>query len=187
MRFPNCNKCLSQDLLLISFSAAADAFFSICGSLQLFSNADAAISIQCCLRFLLQSMPLSALAVLTGLQASKQARQQLLAAVHPHACDDTSSIAQDALQAVKNILQCSKLEAKGIAESSGAAAALQGFKQNLKSHISSICHVETHIVEDVKCRRDLLQMCNDIESMPCMSEQQTSESAGRTDPGHEEL
>lgn len=121
------------------------------------------------------------------MQASKSERQNLLAAVHPHACDDSSSIAQDALQAVKNILQCSKLEAKGIAESSGAAAALQGFKQNLKSHISSICHVETHVVEDMKCRRDLLQMCNDIESMPCMSEQQTSESAGRTDLGHEEL
>ena len=120
-------------------------------------------------------------------QASKQERQKLLAAVHPHACDDSSSIAQDALQAVKNSLQCSKLEAKGIAELSGAAAALQGFKQNLRSHISSICHVETHVVEDVQCRRDLLQMCNDIESMPCMSEQQTSESAGRTDPDHSEL
>ena len=105
--------------------------------------------------------------------------------MHPHACDDSSSIAQDALQAVKNILQCSGSEAKGIAETSGATAALQGFKQNLKSHISSICHVETHIVEDVQCRRDLLQTCNDIEGMPCLSEKHMSETV--TGSSHEEL
>ena len=71
--------------------------------------------------------------------------------------------------AVKGILECSDTEAQQLAHDSGAAAALQHLKQSLKSHLNSICLVESYHVEDVQCKRDLLHLCNDIESMPCLS------------------
>lgn len=103
------------------------------------------------------------------MQASKEERQQLLAAIHPHACDGANSLAEEALMAVKGVLECSDSDAKQLAEESGTSSAIQSLKQGLKSHLNSICHVESYVVEDVQCKRDLLQMCNDIDNMPCLT------------------
>ena len=103
------------------------------------------------------------------LQVLAADRQQLLAAVHPHACDASDSNVEEALMAVKGILECSDTEAPQIAQDSGASTALRNLKQSLKSHLNSICHVESYHVEDVQCKRDLLHLCNDIDSMPCLS------------------
>ncbi|DBB09552.1 TPA: hypothetical protein ACH3X3_008110 [Trebouxia sp. C0006] len=104
-----------------------------------------------------------------SLQASKTERQQLLAAIHPHACDGANNFAEEALMAVKGVLECSDTDAKQLAEESGTSSAIQSLKQGLKSHLNSICHVESYVVEDVQCKRDLLQMCNDIDNMPCLT------------------
>ena len=103
------------------------------------------------------------------LQASKAERQHLLAAIHPHACDGADSLAEEALTAVKGVLECSDSDAKQMAEDSGTSSALLTLKQGLKAHLNSICHVESYVVEDVQCKRDLLQMCNDIDNMPCLT------------------
>ena len=103
------------------------------------------------------------------MQASKAERQQLLAAIHPHACDGANNLAEEALMAVKGVLECSDTDAKQLAEESGTSSAIQSLKQGLKSHLNSICHVESYVVEDVQCKRDLLQMCNDIDNMPCLT------------------
>lgn len=71
--------------------------------------------------------------------------------------------------AVKGVLECSDTDAKQLAEESGTSSAIQSLKQGLKSHLNSICHVESYVVEDVQCKRDLLQMCNDIDNMPCLT------------------
>lgn len=88
--------------------------------------------------------------------------------------------------AVKGILECSDTEAPQIAHDSGASAALQNLKQSLKSHLNSICHVESYHVEDVQCKRDLLHLCNDIDSMPCLSNKATS-SQEQKESQHEDL
>ncbi len=119
-------------------------------------------------------------------QASKAERQQLLAAIHPHACDGANSLAEEALMAVKGVLECSNTEARQLAEDSGTSAALQSLKQGLKSHLNSICHVETYVVEDVQCKRDLLQLCSDIDSMPCLTSSETSQTKHASSK-HQEL
>lgn len=111
------------------------------------------------------------------MQVIAEARQQLLAAVHPHACDDTSSNREEALMAVKGILECSDAEAQQIAQASGASTALQNLKKSLQSHLNSICHVESYHVEDVQCKRDLLNLCKDIDSMPCLSSKAIEQKA----------
>ena len=118
------------------------------------------------------------------LQASKAERQQLLAAIHPHACDGANNLAEEALMAVKGVLECSDTDAKQLAEESGTSSAIQSLKQGLKSHLNSICHVESYVVEDVQCKRDLLQMCNEIDNMPCLTaEGHTEKSTSK----HQEL
>ena len=118
------------------------------------------------------------------LQASKAERQQLLAAIHPHACDGANNLASEALMAVKGVLECSDTDAKQLAEESGASSAIQSLKQGLKSHLNSICHVESYVVEDVQCKRDLLQMCNDIDNMPCLT---AEDHTAKTTSKHQEL
>lgn len=120
------------------------------------------------------------------LQVVAADRQQLLAAVHPLACDTSESNVEEALMAVKGILECSDAEAPQIAQDSGASAALQNLKQSLKSHLNSICHVESYHVEDVQCKRDLLHLCNDIDSMPCLSSK-AAKSEKQKDSQHEDL
>ncbi|KAA6425480.1 MAG: hypothetical protein FRX49_04378 [Trebouxia sp. A1-2] len=117
-------------------------------------------------------------------QASKAERQQLLAAIHPHACDGANNLASEALMAVKGVLECSDTDAKQLAEESGASSAIQSLKQGLKSHLNSICHVESYVVEDVQCKRDLLQMCNDIDNMPCLT---AEDHTAKTTSKHQEL
>ena len=107
-----------------------------------------------------------------------------MAAIHPHACDGADSLAEEALTAVKGVLECSDSDAKQLAEESGTSSALLSLKQSLKAHLNSICHVESYVVEDVQCKRDLLQKCNDIDSMPCLTAgSQTDKSSSK----HNEL
>lgn len=86
--------------------------------------------------------------------------------------------------AVKGVLECSDTDAKQLAEESGASSAIQSLKQGLKSHLNSICHVESYVVEDVQCKRDLLQMCNDIDNMPCLT---AEDHTAKTTSKHQEL
>ena len=120
------------------------------------------------------------------LQASRADRQQLLTAIHPHACEGADNFAEEALLAVKGVLECSNTEAKQLAEDSGTNMALQTLKQGLKSHLNSICHVESYVVEDVQCKRDLLQLCNDIDSMPCLLSTQATQTK-QASSKHEDL
>ncbi|KAL3148863.1 hypothetical protein ABBQ32_001736 [Trebouxia sp. C0010 RCD-2024] len=60
-----------------------------------------------------------------GKKVTAKDRQKLLAAVHPHACHETSSNREEALMAVRGILECSDTEAQQIAHNSGASTALQ--------------------------------------------------------------
>ena len=123
-----------------------------------------------------------------ALQVTAADRQKLLAAVHPLACDESNSNIEQALMAVKGILECSKTEAQQLAQDSGASTALQNLKQSLKSHLNSICHVESYHVDDVQCKRDLLHLCNDIDSMPCMSSDEMKfENDNQQSLQHEDL
>ena len=110
------------------------------------------------------------------LQTSKAARQELLTALHAQACDSTNSLAEEALLAVKGVLECSPTDAKELAESSGTRTALHSMQQQLKSHLNSYAHVESYVVDSVQCEKDLLQLCNDIDSMPILTESATKKA-----------
>ena len=90
--------------------------------------------------------------------------------MHPHACDSSDSVAEEALLAVKGVLECSTTDAKELAESSGTHTALHSMQQQLKSHLSSYAHVESYVVDNIQCQRDLLQLCNEIDALPVLTE-----------------
>ena len=87
--------------------------------------------------------------------------------------------------AVKGGLECSDLEARQLAEDSGTLTALHHLKQDLKSYLNSICHVESYVVDNVQCKRDLLTLCNVIDSMPCLTSKKITDAEKSSE--HEEL
>ena len=119
------------------------------------------------------------------LQTSKADRQGLLAAIHPHACDSLDAVAEEALLAVKGILECSTSDAKELADDSGTHEALHSMKRELKSHLNSVAHVESYVVDNLQCQRDLLQLCTAIDSMPSLQEGSGTKLSKSS--GHEEL
>lgn len=118
------------------------------------------------------------------LQTSKEDRHKLLAALHPQACDSSEILAEEALLAVKGVLECSPSDAKDLADSSGTHTALHSMQQQLKSHLSSYAHVESYVADNIQCQRDLLQLCNDIDNMPILTGSNTI-SKEKTD--HDDL